>query len=176
MFDLIGKRRWFYAFSSLIMIPGLIFILLTPFSNGTAGLKFSVDFTGGTVWEIHFRDGTPQPLQVKAVMDELGLPGNVAITTAGERDYVLIRTEQIGLTQFQPSPSPLPSGSPAARQRARPAPAARPARHPLHLRPPARRPARPPAHLHLPAPSHPVGQPVGIAGRSHRAPDHGSAG
>ena len=33
MFDIIGKRRWFYIFSLLIMIPGLIFILLTPFSR-----------------------------------------------------------------------------------------------------------------------------------------------
>ena len=54
MFDIIGKRRWFYIFSALIMIPGLIFILLTPLSDGQAGLKFSIDFTGGTVWEIHF--------------------------------------------------------------------------------------------------------------------------
>jgi preprotein translocase SecF subunit len=114
MFDIIGKRRWFYAFSGLIMIPGLIFILLTPFSNGTAGLKFSVDFTGGTVWEIHFRDGTPPPADVKAVMEDLGLPGTVAITTAAERDYVLIRTEQIGLTQFPSSPSPSASSSPGA--------------------------------------------------------------
>ena len=30
MFDIIGKRRWFYLFSLLITIPGLIFILLTP--------------------------------------------------------------------------------------------------------------------------------------------------
>ena len=33
MFDVIGKRRWFYAFSLLITIPGLIFILLTPFTD-----------------------------------------------------------------------------------------------------------------------------------------------
>ena len=25
MFDIIGRRRWFYVFSSVIMIPGLIF-------------------------------------------------------------------------------------------------------------------------------------------------------
>ena len=79
MFDLIGKRKWFYAFSLLLTIPGLIFILLTPFSGGQAGLKFSIDFTGGTVWEVHFQDGTPTPAQVHEVMTELGLPGTVAI-------------------------------------------------------------------------------------------------
>ena len=117
MFDIVGKRRWFYIFSALIMIPGLFFIALTPFSGGTAGLKFSVDFTGGTVWEIHFRDGRPEPSEVREVMAEQGLHGSVAVTTAGEREYILIRTEQIGL-QERPSPSPsataAPSGSPGA--------------------------------------------------------------
>ena len=74
MFDIIGKRRWFYAFSLLITIPGLIFILLTPITSGKEGLKFSIDFTGGTVWEIHFRDGTPTPHDVQTVMAAQGLP------------------------------------------------------------------------------------------------------
>ena len=48
MFDIVGKRRWFFLFSALITIPGVIFILLTPLTNGQAGLKFSIDYTGGT--------------------------------------------------------------------------------------------------------------------------------
>ena len=59
MFDLIGKRRWFDLISLLITIPGIIFILLTPLTGGKEGLKFSIDFTGGTVWEVHFANGTP---------------------------------------------------------------------------------------------------------------------
>jgi preprotein translocase SecF subunit len=113
VFDIIGKRRWFYAFSLLITIPGLIFILLTPFSGGKAGLQFSIDFTGGTVWEIHFKDGTPTGAQVQEVMAAQGLPGAAAITTAGGKDYVLIRTIQIGLAEFPASPSPVPSVSAA---------------------------------------------------------------
>jgi preprotein translocase SecF subunit len=114
VFDIIGKRRWFYAFSLLITIPGLIFILLTPLSGGKAGLQFSIDFTGGTVWEIHFKNGTPTTLQVQEIMAEEGLPGTAAITTAGDRDYVLIRTIQIGLREFPATPSPAPSVSPAS--------------------------------------------------------------
>ena len=33
MFDVIGKRRWFFLFSALLTIPGLIFILLTPITE-----------------------------------------------------------------------------------------------------------------------------------------------
>ena len=113
MFDIVGKRRWFYAFSTLITIPGLIFVLLTPFSGGQVGLQFSIDFTGGTVWEVHFRDGVPTPAQVREVLTEQGLTGSAAITTAGDREYVLIRTEQIGLAEFPgASPGASPNGSP----------------------------------------------------------------
>ncbi len=114
MFDIIGKRRWFYTFSALITIPGLIFILLTPFGGGKVGLQFSIDFTGGTVWEVHFRDGAPSPAQVQAVMAEQDLAGTAAITTASDRQYVLIRTVQIGLAEFPVTPSPAPSASPGA--------------------------------------------------------------
>ena len=37
MFDIVGKRRWFYLFSLAIMIPGIIFILLTPITGGKEG-------------------------------------------------------------------------------------------------------------------------------------------
>jgi len=39
VFDVIGKRNWFFLFSGLILIPGLIFIALTPISGGKAGLQ-----------------------------------------------------------------------------------------------------------------------------------------
>jgi preprotein translocase subunit SecF len=58
VFDVIGKRNWFFLFSGLILVPGLIFILLTPATNGKVGLKFSVDYTGGTVWQIQFKNPT----------------------------------------------------------------------------------------------------------------------
>jgi preprotein translocase subunit SecF len=124
MFDLIGKRRWFYLFSALITIPGIIFILLTPLSGGKVGLQFSIDYTGGTVWEVHFRDGTPSPAQVREVMTAQGLGGTVAITTSGDQSFVLIRTEQIGLAQFSPPPvaTPSPSASPSASPAVSPSP------------------------------------------------------
>ena len=33
VFDVIAKRRWFYLVSLIITIPGLVFILLTPFTG-----------------------------------------------------------------------------------------------------------------------------------------------
>jgi preprotein translocase subunit SecF len=115
VFDIIGKRRWFYVFSLLIIAPGLIVALLGPFTGGQVGLQLSIDFTGGTVWEVHFRDGDPTPDEVRAVLAEQGLTGSVALTTSQDRQYVLIRTEPIGLEDVPlASPGPSPGASPDA--------------------------------------------------------------
>ena len=143
MFDIIGKRKWFYAFSALITIPGLVVALMTPLTGGQVGLQFSIDFTGGTVWEVHFRDGTPTPAEVREVLAEQELEGNVALTTSGERQYVLIRTEPIGLADFEPEPAPTasPNGSPAASPNGSPAPSPSPDASPSPNGSPAASPA-----------------------------------
>jgi preprotein translocase SecF subunit len=119
VFDVIGKRRWFYLFSLLVTIPGLFFILLTPFTD--AGLQFSIDYSGGTVWEIKFEDSTVTPDQVEAVFKQQGLEA-IAISTGS--GFIQVKTEPIGLAPV-PEATPVPtlpagsaspgaSGSPAA--------------------------------------------------------------
>ena len=111
MFDVIGKRRWFYIFSLLITIPGLIFILLTPFTD--AGLQFTIDYTGGTKWEIRFEDPNVTTEQVVAVFADEGLEASAITTGSG---FIEIKTEPLGLLEPEPSvaPSASPSGSPSA--------------------------------------------------------------
>ena len=110
MFDLIGKRRWFFLFSGLITIPGLIFIILTPISGGKAGLAFSIDYTGGTIWEVHFRDGTPDPTAVLAVLADQDLKDSHVVITKGPRgEYVRLTMPPIGLIEAQATPTPGPT-------------------------------------------------------------------
>ena len=85
MFDIIGKRRWYFLISALVTIPGLIFILLTPFSNGAAGLNFTIDYTGGTKWEISFKNTAVTADQVAAVFTANGLPA--AVVSAGNNFF-----------------------------------------------------------------------------------------
>ena len=109
MFDVIGRRRWFYLFSLAITVPGLIFILLTPFT--TAGLQFTIDYTGGTRWEIKFQDPAVTPEQVKAIFVQNGLEASVIKTGTGN---IEIKTEPIGL--IVPEESAAPSSSPGGSQ------------------------------------------------------------
>ena len=109
MFDVIGKRRWFYIFSLVITIPGLVFILLTPFTD--AGLQFTIDYTGGTRWEIKFEDPEVTPEQVRDVFAAEGLEASTLSTGSG---FIEIKTEQIVGLQETPAASAAPSGPPGA--------------------------------------------------------------
>jgi preprotein translocase subunit SecF len=113
MLDVIGKRRWFYLISLAVTIPGLVFILLTPFSD--IGLQFTIDYTGGTRWELRFEDPSVTPEQVEAVFAANDLEASAITTSTG---YIEIKTEPIGLQEPVPSATPpptlAPSGSPGA--------------------------------------------------------------
>jgi preprotein translocase subunit SecF len=111
VFDVIGKKRWFFAFSLLITIPGLIFILLTPISGGQAGLKFSIDYTGGTTWSIKFADASVTTEQVRDELVVLGqADATVALTGKGFFD---IRLSKLDLRHVEPVPTAVPTLAPA---------------------------------------------------------------
>ena len=134
MFDIVAKRNWFFAFSLLITIPGLIFILLTPLTNGAAGLKFSIDYTGGTEWSIRFQDPNVTADQVRQELAVLGQE-DAQVTRTG-KGFLDIRMSKLDLRPQEaaptegptegPSGSPLPSGQTPA-PTATPAPTPTPA-------------------------------------------------
>ena len=111
MFDLIGKRNWFFAFSLLITIPGLIFIVLTPVTASQVGLKFTIDYTGGTEWVIRFQDPSVTAAQVKSALTDLGLENSSVVTTS--TGFLDIKTIPIGLASPPPAATPPPHVTPA---------------------------------------------------------------
>jgi preprotein translocase subunit SecF len=116
MYDIVGKRRWYFLFSALITIPGLIFIAL-------GGLKPSIDFTGGTVWQVRFADD-PAPESVQAALMELGHAE--ATVKAVDAGYLEIRLSPVEFPVVGGIPTPVPSASasPAASESASAAPSA----------------------------------------------------
>lgn len=63
-FNFIRARRYWYALSLLVIIPGVISLLLH-------GLNLGIDFTGGSVLEVRLK----QPATVTEVRDVLGAQG-----------------------------------------------------------------------------------------------------
>jgi preprotein translocase SecF subunit len=115
VFDVIGKRNWFFLFSGLILVPGLIFIILTPLTSGKVGLQFSVDYTGGTVWQFQFKNPNASLDEVKAVVLEAGVAD--AEVTKDTANYFEIRTKRADLipaetlAPYTPTPSSAASGA-----------------------------------------------------------------
>jgi preprotein translocase SecF subunit len=108
VFDVIGKRKWFFLFSGLVVVPGLIFILLTPATNGKQGLQFSVDYTGGTVWQIQFKNPNVSLDEVNKVLVAQGITdAEISEDTANN---ITIRSKRDDLL---PAPTPEPTVNPS---------------------------------------------------------------
>lgn len=80
MYNIVGYRRVGYAISSVLVGLSLIALILW-------GLKFSIDFTGGSLIELRYPDGRPE-LSVVSDMVPKEL-GSVLVTPVGEDGYVL---------------------------------------------------------------------------------------
>ncbi|MDQ6682158.1 MAG: protein translocase subunit SecF [Chloroflexota bacterium] len=118
MYDIVGKKRWYFLFSAILTVPGLVFILL-------GGLKPSVDFTGGTVWQVRYASN-PSPAAVRATLVSLGHPE--ATVRSLPDSYLEIRTAPVDLLPSR-VPSPLPSAgavAPAASSSVKPTATTRP--------------------------------------------------
>lgn len=80
--NLIAKRKWWYAISLLIIIPGTISLLVN-------GLKLGIDFQGGQMLEV---SGKVSQETVTPISDKLELK-DVTIISSGENTMIRYRDE-----------------------------------------------------------------------------------
>ena len=83
-YDFIGWRHWAYGVSAALMLLGLGSIL------AKGGLRYDIDFTGGTLVEVRLARATPVGT-IRAHLTEAGL-GESIIQVFGDPRDVLIRT------------------------------------------------------------------------------------
>ena len=90
MFNIVGKRGWYFVISAFLIIPGLISMIAPPgWASGGSGLRPGIDFTSGSVLNVAFAD--PVDAQaVRSLMADLGHPE--ALVQSVGADSVLIRT------------------------------------------------------------------------------------
>ena len=93
MFDLVGKRYWWFAISLALIVPGLFFLL-------TGQLRVGIDFSGGTLWEY-------------------ALPNAESSTEVGQQLAALYEAQELEGVRTQLSP-PDSTGTVIATVRSRP--------------------------------------------------------
>lgn len=83
MFRLMERRGWYFAFSILVMLPGIIYMIWSLAAKGHP-LPLSIDYTGGTLWEIRFPD-PQQPITVRQIFADAGYNDTTVFTVENDR-------------------------------------------------------------------------------------------
>lgn len=80
MLNIIQKKKIWYSFSGLLLVVSILSLSLW-------GLKFGLDFTGGTLMEVSFTNSRPEVSKLNDELAKLNL-GSVSIQPAGEKDVI----------------------------------------------------------------------------------------
>ncbi|MFZ5391175.1 MAG: protein translocase subunit SecF [Patescibacteria group bacterium] len=86
MIKIIQKRTIWYSFSALLMAGSLAALLFW-------GLRFGIDFTGGSLLEIQFSNTRPALSDMQQSLNELNL-GNISIQPSG-LDKAILRFKEV---------------------------------------------------------------------------------
>ncbi len=84
--DFVGKRIWFFLLSTVILLPGVVFLIIAP------GLKPGLDFTGGSTVMFEVTDSVTQET-LRGIMTGLGHPDAV-IQKMDDKTF-FIRTKEL---------------------------------------------------------------------------------
>lgn len=82
MYDIIGKRKYFYVFSGTLMLASIVALSVW-------GLKYGLDFTGGTLMEVQVPNLKIQSDEPKSILRDAGV--NDAVISPSQNSSILIR-------------------------------------------------------------------------------------
>ncbi|HKZ69408.1 MAG TPA: protein translocase subunit SecF [Anaerolineales bacterium] len=89
MIDFVGKRYWYFAFSLLIILPGVIGLAFW-------GLPLSIDFQSGARIELQFPDAQPNQIQTTDIKESLASLGlDDSIVQLAPDNIVIIRSAHL---------------------------------------------------------------------------------
>lgn len=80
---IVEKRNWWFLISLLLFLPGLVSMVWSLATTGAA-LPLSIDFTGGTVWDMRFTRSV-QPGDVRQVFVDAGYSDTTAFRFGDDR-------------------------------------------------------------------------------------------
>jgi preprotein translocase subunit SecF len=80
-YEFIGKRRWTYVFSGVIVLVSLVSLALQ-------GLRYDIDFTGGTLVQVRFEQ-PPTVATIRAGLTRIQLGESVIQQFGDDREYLI---------------------------------------------------------------------------------------
>ena len=92
MFDIVGRWKWYFLISSVVIGLGLVAMVISLIQHGSP-VRLSVDFTGGAMLEVLF-DQPVNPSEVRQVFVDRGYTDTSVQTTGGART-ALIRSKPL---------------------------------------------------------------------------------
>ncbi len=98
--DLVGKRGWFYLFSFLILLPGVISLIIPP------SLKPGIDFSSGSTFTVRFEEPVTKD-ELSDAMTDLDHP-EARVQGTGQNEF-LVRTRVLLGAGSGPALGPRPS-------------------------------------------------------------------
>jgi preprotein translocase subunit SecF len=75
---IVERRNWWFTISILAILPGIIYMIWSLATHGTP-LPLSIDYTGGTVWDMRFAEPV-EPGTVRQVFVDSGYDDTSAFT------------------------------------------------------------------------------------------------
>src|SRR5579875_2336966 len=84
-FDFVGRKRWWYGLSLLIIVAGLV-------SLGTRGLNLGIDFKGGTSWVVP-ANGVSANAATDAVKAVGVVPSSVQAIGVGSSAHIEVQAD-----------------------------------------------------------------------------------
>ncbi|MCB0116204.1 MAG: protein translocase subunit SecF [Caldilineaceae bacterium] len=81
--QIVERRKIWFSLSTLLILPGILFVIWHMITVGTP-LPLSIDYTGGTQWEIRF-DQPVAPTEVRSVFVDAGYSDTTAFLVNDDR-------------------------------------------------------------------------------------------
>ncbi len=89
---MVRNRKITYIFSAILVAASVASLLMW-------GLKPAIDFTGGSLLEITYKDGRPEISKIQQAVSGIGL-GNVSIQPSGDKD-IIVRLRELSEGEHQ---------------------------------------------------------------------------
>ncbi len=85
MFNIVERRKIWFAISAILILPGIIFMVWQVATTGSP-LPLSIDYTGGTLWEMRFQEDL-EPAQLRAAFDKAGYSNATAFNVEDSKTF-----------------------------------------------------------------------------------------